>query len=161
MVCVMSDPDRPVPNSKRLRIGFDRPLAILDTPGSQVYNSALDIAMDQGLPETIEDVSQTQVPMQARVDWNMMSARTPPHINMVPSMSQFSDIPLAQGYPPTQYDVPSTQVDTQFPPTMRDTQVDLTQTQPVSEYSDHYHEFTDSKDDFVYHQFRKECQFTI
>ena len=130
----------PPPHSKRLRVG-DRP-SILDTPGSQYYNAALDIAMDSQLPETIEDVSQTPAPQQARVDWNMMSARTPPHINMLPSASQFSDIP------PAQYDVPPTQVDTQFPPTLRDTQLDLTQTQPVSEYSDHYHEFTDSKDDF-------------
>ena len=133
----MSDLDRP--NSKRLRIDVDRPLAILDTPGSQVYNTALELAMDQSVPETIEDVSQTPAPKQARVDWSMMSARTPPHINMHPS--QFSDIPPAQGDKPTQHDVPSTQVDTQFPPTLLDTQLDLTQTQPVSEYSDHWDEF--------------------
>ena len=140
----MSDLERPIPHSKRLRVDVDRPLAILDTPGSQVYNAILDQAMDQGLPETIEDVSQTPAPMQARVDWSMMSARTQPHINMLPSMTQFTDIPPAQAYPPTQYDLPPTQVDTQFPPTLRDTQVDLTQTQPVSDfgpYSDHYDEF--------------------
>ena len=91
----MSDLERPIPHSKRLRVDVDRPLAILDTPGSQVYNAILDQAMDQGLPETIEDVSQTPAPMQARVDWSMMSARTQPHINMLPSMTQFTDIPPA------------------------------------------------------------------
>ena len=115
----MSDLERPIPHSKRLRVDVDRPLAILDTPGSQVYNAILDQAMDQGLPETIEDVSQTPAPMQARLDWSMMSARTRPHINMLPSMTQFTDIPPAQAYPPTQYDLPPTQVDTQFPPTLR------------------------------------------
>ena len=129
----------PPPPPKRLRFGPDRQ-AILDTPGSQYYNAALDIAMDSQLPETIEDVSQTPAPMQARVHWDVMSAETP-HINMIPADSLWSQIPPAQPSVPTQ-------VDSTFPVTLPDTQVDLTQTQPVSEYSDHYHEFTESKDDF-------------
>ena len=127
----------PPPHPKRLRFGNERP-SILDTPGSQHYNAALDIALDSQLPETIEDVSQTPAPMQARVDWNMMSANTPPHINMLPSASQFSEIP------PAQYD--PTQIDTQTPAYIHTQRDDLTPTQPVSqtqvtEYSDHWDEF--------------------
>ena len=98
--------------------------------------------MDSQVPETIEDVSQTPAaPMQARPNWDLMSAETP-HINMLPADTQFSQIPPAQDYAPTQ-------IDPSFPVTLPDTQVDLTQTQPVSEYSDHYHDFmTESEDSF-------------
>ena len=128
----------PPPEPKRLRLGSDRPLAILDTPGSDHYHAALDIAMDSQPPETIEDPSQTQVlPQQARPNWDLMSAETP----IMPSQPNFSDIPPAQ---------PAllTQVDSTFPGTLIDTQLDVTQSQP-SQYSDHYHEFiTDSEESF-------------
>ena len=130
----------PPPDPKRIRVGSDR-LAILDTPGSDHYHAALDIAIDSQLPETIEDVSQTQaLPQQARPQWDLMSAQTP-HNFEIPPDSIWSDIPPAQ---------PAllTQVDSTFPGTLVDTQLDVTQTQP-SQYSDHYHDFiTDSEDSF-------------
>ena len=129
----------PPPDPKRLRVGSDRP-AILDTPGSDHYHAALDIAMDSQPLETIEDASQTQaLPQQARPQWDLMSAQTP----LMPSDSNWSDIPPAQ---------PAllTQVDSTFPGTLIDTQLDVTQTQP-SQYSDHYHDFiTESEDSFFF-----------
>ena len=122
----------PPPPPKRVRFGANRP-SILDTPGSPLFNAALDIALDSQPMETIEDVSQTPAaPVQARPNWDVMSASTP-HVDMLPPDSQFSQIPPAQDYAPTQ-------IDPSFPVTLPDTQVDLTQTQPT-EYSDHYHEF--------------------
>ena len=127
----------PPPPPKRSRFGGN-PQSILDTPGSAHYNAALDIAMDSQPMETIEDVSQTPAaPVQARPNWDLLSAGTP-RVNRLPADTQFSQIPPAQDFAPTQ-------IDPSFPVTLPDTQVDLTQTQPT-EYSDHYHEFVSDSD---------------
>ena len=121
----MSEHERPVPESKRPRVGFG-PLAILDSPATQTFNQALNQAMDEAMPETIEDMSSTQAaPSQVRVDWSAMNTRSMPHIPMVPSLS-FSPFAV----PPTQLDIPPTQPD--YDPTqldVDDTMIDYTQTQ--------------------------------
>ena len=120
----MSGYDRPVRESKRPRFGGP-PLALLDSPATQTFNQALDVAMDEAMPETIEDMSSTQAIPEARVQWSAMNTRSVPHIPLLPSMS-FTPFDI----PPTQVDVPATQPD--YEPTQRDipdTQIDYTPTQ--------------------------------
>ena len=94
----MSVSDRPVPESKRQRVGTNARLSILDTPANNdIWNQGLDQAMEQVLPETIEDVSQFALMIGA--------CYLRSHNDLfVPSIASPFDVPPAQAHIPTQVD---------------------------------------------------------
>ena len=141
----MSVSDRPVPESKRQRVGTNARLSILDTPANNdIWNQGLDQAMEQVLGRRDRRGRFTVCSDASGSSWLELVISS--HTTTFCAFYCVSFWLSACTSTHTQQQVdPLTH--TSLPPTLRDTQIDMTPTQVVggtpeaAEYSDHYDDF--------------------